>query len=65
MPPGAQLASISSRLHAHNYVGDTHWIRADVTAVRDGLAQLTWRADNQLGRTTASGEAVVVLDPER
>jgi len=65
MGDGAWLWSLSGRMLANNYVGDTHWLDGVVTAVDadGGVDTVTVRleARNQDGHVTCDGEAVVLF----
>jgi hypothetical protein len=65
MGDGGWLWSLTGRTLANNYVGDTHWLDAVVTAVDagEGLGAVTLRLEgrNQEGELTCDGEALVLL----
>jgi acyl dehydratase len=50
---------------AHNYVGDTHWLEGEVSAVRDaegfGVVDVVVRCRNQLHQVTSTADATVLL----
>ena len=59
------LKRLYGRLHLFNYVGDTTWIKGEVTAKRqegdEYLVDIEIKAENQLKELTAGGTATVVL----
>lgn len=60
--PGARLRSVRIKLGAPNYPGDELTLSGEVTAVRDGAAEVAVTGTNRLG-THVTGTVTVTLPP--